>query len=82
MLKLNLGLWICLCHKSMLIRLIGHLIRNLSYATINTEQTTKMSSEIKRILIDLSGTLHIEDAAIPDSIESLNRYTQNKEFLL
>lgn len=51
--------------------MIGQLIRNMSY--LATGGTWKMTREIKRILIDLSGTLHVEDVAIEGSIESLKR---------
>lgn len=33
-----------------------------------------MFSKIKAVLIDLSGTVHIESAEIPGSIEALQRY--------
>jgi len=33
-----------------------------------------MSSKITAALIDLSGTLHIEDTVIPGAIEALQRY--------
>lgn len=32
-------------------------------------------NKLKAILIDLSGTLHIENDAIPGSIEALKRYS-------
>lgn len=38
-----------------------------------------MSNKIKAILIDLSGTLHIDNNVIPGAIEALKRFD---EFLL
>lgn len=33
-----------------------------------------MSRYLKAVLIDLSGTLHIENELIPGSVEALNKY--------
>ena len=32
-------------------------------------------NSIKSVLIDLSGTLHVEDKAIPGAVEALKRFT-------
>lgn len=33
-----------------------------------------MAKQIKMVLIDLSGTLHIDNSAIPGAVEALNRW--------
>ena len=33
-----------------------------------------MTRKIKAVLIDLSGTLHIDNTVIPGAVEALNRY--------
>ena len=34
----------------------------------------KMAAKIRGVLVDLSGTIHVENTVIPGSIEALKRY--------
>lgn len=46
---------------------------------VNVERTINeilqnMAKQVKMVLIDLSGTLHIDNSAIPGAVEALNRW--------
>ena len=41
-----------------------------------------MASKLKAILIDLSGTLHIEDHAIPGAVEALKKLISSNEYAI
>lgn len=41
-----------------------------------------MAKRIAAVLIDLSGTIHIDDAVIPGAIEALKRYVHLQSFLV
>ena len=43
--------------------------------------TSIMCAKFVAALIDLSGTLHIEDIAIPGAVEALRRYTLYSSFI-
>lgn len=36
-----------------------------------------MAAKIRGVLVDLSGTIHVENTVIPGSIEALKRYIGN-----
>jgi ribonucleotide monophosphatase NagD (HAD superfamily) len=41
-----------------------------------------MLSRVRALLVDLSGTLHIEDTAVPGAVEALCRFATLPEVLL
>lgn len=42
----------------------------------------KMAAKIRGVLIDLSGTIHVENSVIPGSIQALKRYGRTDSFRL
>lgn len=43
-------------------------------AKLTVSDKIKMAAKIRGVLIDLSGTIHIENTVIPGSIQALKRY--------
>lgn len=41
-----------------------------------------MAAKIRGVLVDLSGTIHVENTVIPGSIEALKRYFRAHIFIL
>lgn len=59
-----------------------YFTRHLSYLEPSSSpQVSVMASRraLKAVLIDLSGTLHIEDTAVPGAQEALNRWETTAE---
>ena len=42
-----------------------------------TTSKHKMAAKIRGVLVDLSGTIHVENTVIPGSIEALKRYIRS-----
>lgn len=54
------------------------IITSIFFSSSSSLQVSIMASRraLKAVLIDLSGTLHIEDVAVPGAQEALNRSEQ------